>query len=234
MQPAPVIRGNIFRSSCQTLVNTVNCVGVMGTGLAFECRLRYPVMFQQYAQLCADKKLDVGRLWIYKEDSRWVLNFPTKRDWKHPSKLEYLHLGLQKFMATYQGRGITSIAFPLLGAQNGGIDPVVALDLMQSYLKHCTIPVEIYQYDPQASDDLFDTFKQSLTAHSDVSLKTSVGLRSDALARLRRALDNPGICQMSQLLAIPGVGEKTLEKCFRLVTQDASVKAQAEQSLFDF
>ena len=130
MQNVLVRKGNIFSSRCQTIVNTVNCVGIMGAGIALECRLRYPQMFEQYAQLCADAKLDIGRLWVYKAPERWVLNFPTKKHWRYPSRVEYLHLGLQKFMDTYQTRGITSVAFPLLGAQNGGLQADESLALM--------------------------------------------------------------------------------------------------------
>ncbi len=101
MQNVLVRKGNIFSSRCQTIVNTVNCVGIMGAGIALECRLRYPLMFDQYAKLCADAKLDIGQLWIYRAPERWVLNFPTKKHWRYPSKVEYLHLGLQKFMQTY-------------------------------------------------------------------------------------------------------------------------------------
>ena len=119
-----IIKGNLFSSKCQTLVNTVNCVGVMGAGIALEFKLRYPEMFVRYVEHCRNKQIDIGKLWLYKPpqaDKQWVLNFPTKRDWKHPSKIEYLQKGLQRFVETYEQRGIQSIAFPILGSQNGKI-----------------------------------------------------------------------------------------------------------------
>ncbi len=73
-----IINGNIFTSKCQTIVNTVNCVGVMGAGMALECRLRYPEMHEKYILLCKDKLIDIGLLWIYKSPEKWILNFPTK------------------------------------------------------------------------------------------------------------------------------------------------------------
>ena len=89
--------GNIFTTKCQTIVNTVNCVGVMGAGIAFEFKLREETMFKKYKQLCDAKQLNIGTLWIYKSDNNNILNFPTKYDWKLPSKQEYLEKGLQKF-----------------------------------------------------------------------------------------------------------------------------------------
>ncbi|WP_316795331.1 macro domain-containing protein [Pedobacter agri] len=136
--------GNIFDSRAQTLVNTVNCVGVMGKGLALEFKKKYPEMFATYEQLCSEKLLDIGKLWLYKGPHRWVLNFPTKYDWRMPTKERYLELGLEKFMSSYEERGIQSIAFPLLGARNGGLSPDLSLKIMERYLIECKIPVSIY------------------------------------------------------------------------------------------
>ena len=78
-----VITGNIFTSTCQTIVNTVNCVGVMGAGIALECRFRYPEVHKKYISLCNENKIEIGLLWVYKSPKRWVLNFPTKKHWKY-------------------------------------------------------------------------------------------------------------------------------------------------------
>lgn len=136
--------GNIFESKAQTLVNTVNCVGVMGKGLALEFKNKYPDMFIAYEQICKQGLLNIGKLWIYKTENRWILNFPTKYDWRKPTQEYYLELGLEKFIETYQQRGITSIAFPLLGASNGGLSPEISLAIMKKHLEKCEIPVTIY------------------------------------------------------------------------------------------
>ena len=126
-------KGNIFNSKAQTIVNTVNCVGVMGKGIALVFKLRYPLMFDLYKEHCWNKRIAIGKLWIYKgeSDAPWVLNFPTKFHWKYLSKKEYLEKGLEKFCETYKEQGITSIAFPLLGAHNGGLDKNEVLDIMK-------------------------------------------------------------------------------------------------------
>ena len=139
-----IVKGNLFNSEAQTLVNTINCVGAMGKGIALEYKNRYPAMYKRYRELCNDKLIEIGKLWLYKTEDKWVLNFPTKDDWRKDSKVEYLILGLEKFVGTYKEKGITSIAFPLLGASNGGLDPKLSLDLMMNYLNQCDIPIEIY------------------------------------------------------------------------------------------
>lgn len=137
-------KGDLFESKAQTLVNTINCVGAMGKGIALEFKKRYPEMFVKYQQLCKDNLIEVGKLWLYKSPNKWVLNFPTKKHWRNPSKVEYLQAGLKKFVDEYVGKGITSVAFPLLGANNGGLGPKLSLDLMTNYLSVCEIPVYIY------------------------------------------------------------------------------------------
>ena len=107
------IKGNIFNTKAQTVVNTVNCVGVMGKGIALVYKLRYPKMYDIYKDYCRQHLINIGKLWIYKGDENdpWVLNFPTKFHWKYPSKYEYIEKGLAKFVESYESHGVTSIAF---------------------------------------------------------------------------------------------------------------------------
>lgn len=74
------IKGDIFTSECQTIVNTVNCLGVMGKGIALEYKKRYPEMFEIYKEFCKKKMLNIGLLYLYKskKDKKWILNFPDK------------------------------------------------------------------------------------------------------------------------------------------------------------
>lgn len=234
--------GNIFTSKCQTLVNTVNCQGVMGAGIALEFKLRLPEMFEQYVDKCKKGEIDIGKSWLYKppldtREGRWVLNFPTKRQWRYPSRFQYLRAGLEDFLRTYREKGIESIAFPVLGASNGGLDEEESLSVMQSYLEQCEIPVEIYGYDPTAIDDLYREFQQKLESNRDKSfLAKSMGVRIDRLNNVLNVLQQPdnSINSLSQLATVPGIGSKTLEKCFRYVMDAPSRNLVAEQpSLFD-
>jgi O-acetyl-ADP-ribose deacetylase (regulator of RNase III) len=214
-----VIRGNIFNTKAQTIVNTVNCVGVMGKGIALVFKLRYPFMFDIYKGFCKNKQIGIGKLWLYKgePDEPWVLNFPTKFHWKYPSKIEYIVSGLEKFVTTYKEKGITSIAFPMLGTNNGGLRKEEVLPIMQHYLSECDIPVEIYDYDPGAPDDLFEKFKAVWLSLGDTE-KKSCGIRSITQIRaMNKALEDNTIQSMIALINYDGVGMKTMEGCFKMV-----------------
>jgi len=139
--------GDLFLSPARVLVNTVNTVGVMGKGIAKDFKTFYPEMFQKYQHYCEKGLFTIGQLWLYKTENKWVLNFPTKKDWKHPSKVEYIEAGLSKFAATYADKGITSIAFPMLGCGNGGLNwEQEVRPLMEKYLKNLPIDIYIHLY----------------------------------------------------------------------------------------
>ena len=95
------LESSIFSSPAQTLVNTVNTVGVMGKGIAKEFKRTYPSMYREYRALCDSNQLEIGKLHLWRSDSRWVLNFPTKTTWRLPSKIEYIEAGLIKFLSNY-------------------------------------------------------------------------------------------------------------------------------------
>jgi len=209
-----IVTGNIFKTEMQTIVNTVNCYGIMGAGLALECKYRYPDMFVRYKEMCDKKLLDVGKLYLYKTDNKWILNFPTKNHWKYPSKPEYIKKGLKKFAETYKSKGITSIAFPLLGAHNGGLTTETSLELLETSLSKIEIPVEIYQYSPNAPDDLFDDFKKAFLSTKLETLKKLTKLQESRIEKLKDILENEKIYNMNQIASYKGIGESTIEKCF--------------------
>ena len=134
---------SLFDSPCKVLVNTVNTVGVMGKGIAKEFKGIYPEMFTEYQSLCERGLLDIGNLWIYPTSNKWVLNFPTKKHWRSPSKPEYLEAGLQKFARIYQEARVASISFPMLGCGNGELDwEDQVKPRMEHYLR--PLPIEIF------------------------------------------------------------------------------------------
>ena len=143
-----ILEGNIFDSKAKTLVNTVNCVGIMGKGIALEYKKRYPEMFKKYKYICNNNLLTTGQLFLWKSNDKFILNFPTKKHWKDKSKLEWIEEGLLKFVKTYKEKGIKSIAFPQLGCANGGLDwDNEVFPLMQKYLNNLEdIEIEIYIY----------------------------------------------------------------------------------------
>ncbi len=139
-------RTSVLESPAQTLVNTVNCVGVMGKGLAHAFKEREPDMFRAYKRICDQRELEPGKLWLWRGKGSWVLNFPTKVHWRNPSQIEWIEQGLSKFVSAYADKGITEISFPQLGCGNGNLDWSDVRPLMEHYLSKVAIPVFIHDY----------------------------------------------------------------------------------------
>jgi O-acetyl-ADP-ribose deacetylase (regulator of RNase III) len=214
--PLQVLQGNLFSSAAQTIVNTVNCHGAMGRGLALEFRFRFPELYTQYQKRCSKGLMRIGEPWLYKQSRPWVLNFPTKHHWRFPSRPQYLHQGLTFFMQNYEGMEIQSIAFPLLGASHGGIDGKVSRKIMEEYLSHCSIPVEIILPQPGLTDPVFERFRDAFQTFDREILKKKAKVPWSRIHSIQRALQKKNIFQFQQLLSCPGVGEKTLGKILSL------------------
>ena len=123
-----LIDGNLFDGKFDILINTVNCQGVMGKGIALEFKKRYPKMFREYRKICLRKELNPGDIWIWKHDNEWVINFATKDQWRFPSKYNYIDKGLKKLKDYLMQFENISIAIPPLGCGNGGLDWKIICD----------------------------------------------------------------------------------------------------------
>lgn len=159
------MESSVFESPAQTLVNTVNTVGVMGKGIAKEFKARYPRMYTEYRGLCDRRMLKVGQLHLWRSDTRWVLNFPTKTTWKLPSKIEYIEAGLVKFCHSYKSLGISSASFPPLGCGNGNLDWADVKPLMEKHLSRVDIP--IYIHDVQVRADFVPEHREAAIIPDD-------------------------------------------------------------------
>lgn len=136
------VYGDIFYSPAQVLVNPVNTVGAMGSGLAYDFKRFFPDMFEQYRDICQRDEFDVGQLILYRTAHKWILNFPTKRHFRAESKLEYLEDGLKKFVRLYPHLNISSISFPAIGTGEGKLNWDDVRPLMEAYLE--PLPIQIY------------------------------------------------------------------------------------------
>lgn len=140
-----VIIGDIFHSKAQTLVNTVNCVGIMGKGLALEFKKQFPDMFKEYEKKCKDGKVHIGRPCLFKHSMyRWILLFPTKEDWRSISKLSDIEQGLMYLKNYYKDWGITSLAVPPLGCGLGALDWRIVGPTLYRHLNKLDIPIELF------------------------------------------------------------------------------------------
>ena len=137
--------GDLFSSEMQTLVNTVNCVGIMGKGIAAIFKKQYPAMYEDYKARCNRGEVRLGQPYLYTDlAGASILNFPTKGHWRSSTCLEDVEAGLDYFVTHYKAWGIESIAFAPLGCGNGGLEWSAVGPLMYEKLKTLDIPVEIY------------------------------------------------------------------------------------------
>lgn len=217
-------KGSIFDSKAQVIVNTVNCEGYMGKGLALAFKRKYPEMFLVYQQECKTGKLRIGRPTLYKETYPWILNFPTKKFWRPPSKIEYLEQGLAYFVANYKKAGIKSIAFPKLGAQNGKLSWDDVGPLMAKYLSQVDIDVYIYiaegdkeyQYDVElehtAKESMWKRFNELALSEEELVQKIPLSPReARKVVEKRKAIEFTSIADIESITNIAKVSVKRIK-----------------------
>jgi O-acetyl-ADP-ribose deacetylase (regulator of RNase III) len=206
-------KGDIFESKAQVLVNTVNCKGVMGKGLALAFKQRYPDMFKAYQQECKAGKIRIGRPSLYKKSKPWILNFPTKDNWKGNSKIEYLEQGLEYFSANYRQAGITSIAFPKLGTQNGKLSWDTVGPLMVKYLSKLDIDVYIYiadgdtEYISNAEVDAAILQKLNETALSTELLQKEINLSKAEARKIQTKRKEAAFSTIAEVEQVDGLAK---------------------------
>jgi O-acetyl-ADP-ribose deacetylase (regulator of RNase III) len=214
------IRGNIFNSKAHAIGNTVNCVGVMGKGIALEFRRRFPNMFLSYRMDCENKKLLPGRVYYYPTDKRFILNITTKDDWKYPSKLEWVESALEQLTKEYWQKDIKSLALPLLGAESGKLDETKVKQLMRSYLQNLSdIDIEVYDFDPKASDPLFEKLKiLSQLPNSEFKLIT-MGFQPIKVNDIFQTIKNQKVTSLFMLSQTGLISNKLMDKLYKYLIQ---------------
>jgi len=205
--PVRELIGNLFNAQTQTIVNTVNTRGVMGKGIALEFKRRFPAMFEDYRRRCDEGRVHVGETYLYKGSTPWVLNFPTKDHWRFPSQLPWIEQGLAHFAKHYQKWGVTSIAFPQLGTQNGGLAWSDVRRVMLDALSPLELDVAIYTFGPDQDDErsvswLNHAREQELVSRLAIkpSLAQAILVHRSSIGSFHR---------LEQLHDISGVGTKT-------------------------
>jgi O-acetyl-ADP-ribose deacetylase (regulator of RNase III) len=148
--------GDLFAAGTDALVNTVNCVGIMGRGVALQFKKAYPLNFREYEAACKAGDVQPGRMFVYetgKFSPRFIINFPTKRHWKGKSRIEDIESGLVALAHEVRERGIKSIAIPPLGAGLGGLDWDDVLPRIRSALQD--IPgLDVVIFEPKGAPEV--------------------------------------------------------------------------------
>ncbi|WP_296280483.1 macro domain-containing protein [Pseudoxanthomonas sp.] len=148
------IHGDMFKSRAEAIVNTVNCVGVMGKGVALRFRTEWPENYQAYKKACDEKWLRPGRLLVFRRGDllddvvpRYLVNFPTKVHWRNKSEISYIEDGLDALLVEIRRLDIKSIAMPPLGCGNGGLDWRDVRPIIERKLADI-VGVDIQVYEP--------------------------------------------------------------------------------------
>lgn len=152
--------GNIFESQAMALVNTVNLVGVMGKGVALQFKNKYPNNFKEYVKACKSGDIAIGKLFVFREfnafEDRYIINFPTKINWRNPSEYSYIEQGLDDLVRVIDLYSLKSVAIPPLGAGNGGLNWLKVKQLIETKLSN--VNADIMVYEPNAV--IVDQMKQ--------------------------------------------------------------------------
>lgn len=148
--------GDILRDESEALVNTVNCVGVMGRGIALQFKKAWPENFKAYAAACKREEVQPGRMFVFETGRltppRYIINFPTKRHWRGKSRIEDIEAGLEALLDVVRELGIRSLALPPLGSGLGGLDWVEVRTRIEAALSEFP-DVRVRVYEPKGAPD---------------------------------------------------------------------------------
>lgn len=151
-----LVTGNLLAAEAEALVNTVNCVGFMGKGIALQFKQAHPENFDFYAKACRAKEVEPGRMLVFETgrlvNPKYIINFPTKRHWRGRSRIEDIQSGLEALIDEVRQRKIRSIAVPPLGCGHGGLSWAVVRPMIEGAFAE--VPdVTVLLYEPTGSPD---------------------------------------------------------------------------------
>ena len=145
------ITGDILESNADALINTVNTVGVMGKGIALQFKKAFQNNYKAYVEACKRNEILIGKVFIVKDSNlstgtKYIINFPTKKDWRKPSEYSFIDAGLDDLVRVLKEYEIKSVAIPLLGAGNGGLEWERVKKIIEQKLGN--LDVEIIVFEP--------------------------------------------------------------------------------------
>ncbi len=158
---------NILNVRAEVLINSVNLLGVMGKGVALAFREAFPLNYELYKEACKTKRIEIGKIFVTETDElfpKYIVNFPTKKDWRHPSQYDYIEKGLQSLVEWLKKNEIKSIAIPPLGSGNGKLKWSIVKRMILEYLKEFENRLDIIIIEPSLQFDSV-TIKVPAKAH---------------------------------------------------------------------
>lgn len=175
--------GNILNSTSQCLINTVNCEGFMGKGIAYQFKEKFSENNKNYVTACKKGEFTVGKILFFKESGKIIANFPTKNKWKEKSQYSFIDSGLQTLTEKIKENHITSIAIPPLGCGNGGLDWNIVKSKILNSFKGLNIEVTIFEPSKQFTSQKVEIPKMS--ASHLILMKLKDGLECAKFNKLR-------------------------------------------------
>ena len=144
-------KGNMFTSDADCLINTVNCEGYMGKGIAYQFKMRFPENNKEYIKSCRNGSLTIGKVCSYVEDGITIINFPTKDKWRESSKVEYIISGMDALIAEIPKLNVKKIAIPPLGCGNGGLRWYEVKKIIEDKIVDLSKQYDFVIYEPSLS-----------------------------------------------------------------------------------
>lgn len=171
--------GNIVEAEAEALVNSVNCVGFMGRGIALQFKKAWPQNFKAYVTACRRQEVQPGKMFVFETGSltnpRYIINFPTKRHWRGKSRIEDIQAGLRALVSEIQRRGIRSIAVPPLGCGLGGLNWSEVRVLIEQALGN--LPgVHVIAFEPTPTEPLPKSMRRGKVPKMTLAQAVLIGL----------------------------------------------------------
>ena len=175
------VQGDLLKANAESLVNTVNCVGIMGRGIAAQFKKAFPQNYKAYKKVCDSKELHTGKMFVFKlsddfySSQKFVINFPTKRHWKGKSRIEDIEIGLKALVNDITELGLSSIAIPPLGCGLGGLNWNQVRDMIE--VAFSEIPeVEVLLYEPLGAPKAIEMINRTKKPNMTVGRASLLGL----------------------------------------------------------
>lgn len=179
--------GDMFQSKAECMLNTVNCEGYMGKGIAYQFKIQFPENNKAYVKACKTGELKPGKVHVFVENGVTIVNFPTKDKWREKSKLSYIEDGLDAFLETLPKLHVETIAVPPLGCGNGGLDWRIVKGIIEKKLNATEGNYQFLIYEPGRSYAHKAKVEPKLSVSSLIIMKLKIGLKKQTKLRLQKA-----------------------------------------------
>lgn len=180
-------KGNMFESNADCLINTVNCEGFMGKGIAYQFKMRFPENNKSYIKACRSGELTVGKIHYYVEDGITIVNFPTKDKWRENSKIDYVENGMDSLVELLPRLDVKKIAIPPLGCGNGGLLWADVKEVIENRIVKLSDKYDFLIFEPSSSYKAIPKKPPQINLSGLVLLDIRLSLKKFNNIRLQKA-----------------------------------------------